>query len=366
MIYVGIDYHKRYSVVSAVDQNGQRCAEARIDGNSAAGFAQFFRSLNEPCQAVMEACWNWGYLYDLLDGMDGVAQLGLAHPYKTRVIAEAQIKTDKLDARALAKLLRADLIAPAYVPTPATRRRKQLLRQRLFWVRVRTMVRNRVHALVDRQPHLPRPQLTDLFGRRGMAFLASVRLPEPDATLLRQDLEVLAVFDHHVHELEQVVAAETAGDRRVELLRTLPGVGALFSAVLASEIDEVRRFRHPAKLCAYAGLVPTTHASGAKVSHGPLLPRCNQWLRWALVEASWVAIQCSGYFGELYRRQRLRGKNANHAITVVARHLCQIVWHLLSEQRAYQERPADGAVKTFPGRSASGVMEPAVTAAARI
>ncbi len=366
MIYVGIDYHKRYSVVSAVDPNGQRRQEARIDGNSAAGFAQFFAGLGEPCQAVMEACWNWGYLYDLLQGMDGVETLRLAHPYKTRVIAEAQVKTDKIDARTLANLLRADLIAPAYVPTPTTRRRKLLLRQRLFWGRVRTMLRNRVHALVDRQPQLPRPQLTDLFGRRGMAFLANVRLGEPDATLLRQDLEVLAVLDKHIRELEQVVAAETAGDGRVELLRTLPGVGALFSAVLASEIDEGHRFRSPAKLCAYAGLVPTTHASGGKVSHGPLLPRCNQWLRWALVEASWVAIQCSGYFGELYRRQRLRGKAAHHAITIVARRLCQIVWHMLSEQRAYQERLVIGPSKTFPDRSASGVMEPAMTAAARI
>jgi hypothetical protein len=92
-------------VASAVDERGQRVAEARINANTVAGFQAFFDSLNGPSQAVLEACWNWGYLYDLLQELDGVETIKLAHPYKTRVIAEAQVKTDKLDARALGKHL---------------------------------------------------------------------------------------------------------------------------------------------------------------------------------------------------------------------------------------------------------------------
>src|SRR5437764_6964890 len=121
MQYVGIDYHKRYSVCSATDERGQSVQERRINGNSAAGFAQFFSELGEPAKVVMEACWNWGWLYDLLGETPGVAEVVLAHPYKTRLIAEAQIKTDRIDARALAKLLRGDLIARSHAPAPATR-----------------------------------------------------------------------------------------------------------------------------------------------------------------------------------------------------------------------------------------------------
>jgi transposase len=171
MCYVGIDYHKRHSVCSATDARGQTLRERRINGNSAAGFAQFFAELGEPAKVVMEACWNWGCLYDLLGETPGVEEVVLAHPYKTRLIAEAQIKTDKIDARALAKLLRGDLIAQSHAPGPATRARKHLLRQRLFWVRLRTMLRNRTHAILDRQRGLERPQLKDLFGRRGQTWL---------------------------------------------------------------------------------------------------------------------------------------------------------------------------------------------------
>jgi transposase len=92
MKYVGIDYHKRYSVLCATDERGQELKPRRINGNSAAGFARFFSELGEENKVVMEACWNWGWLYDLLGRTEGVGEVVLAHPYKTRLIAEAQIK----------------------------------------------------------------------------------------------------------------------------------------------------------------------------------------------------------------------------------------------------------------------------------
>src|SRR5262249_7217038 len=124
MNYVGIDIHKRYSVLVAVDERGRELARGRVSGNSAFGFAQFFGRLQGLSKAVLEACWNWGRIYDLLQEIDSVQEVVLAHPLKTRLIADAQIKTDSLDAHALATLLRGDLIARAYVPTEATRARK--------------------------------------------------------------------------------------------------------------------------------------------------------------------------------------------------------------------------------------------------
>jgi transposase len=149
MNYVGIDIHKRYSVLVAVDERGRELKRGRVTGNTAFGFAQFFGGLEGPSKVVLEACWNWGRIYDLLQEIDAVEQVVLAHPCKTRLIADAQIKTDSLDACALATLLRGDLIARAYVPAKATRQRKEVLRQRLYWARLRTRIRNRVHALLD-------------------------------------------------------------------------------------------------------------------------------------------------------------------------------------------------------------------------
>ena len=132
MNYVGIDIHKRYSVLVAQDERGWKLREARIEGNAASGFVQFFQSLEGPSQAVLEACWNWRLTHDLLEEIDEVEEVVLAHPLKTRLIADAQIKTDRLDALGLGTLLRGNLVARAHIPGRETRARKNLLRQRLF------------------------------------------------------------------------------------------------------------------------------------------------------------------------------------------------------------------------------------------
>lgn len=339
MLYTGIDYHKRYSVVCTVDAEGRRVQSARIDQNEPAAFAAYFQRLPASSRTVLEACWNWGWLYDLLGELAGVDSVVLSHPGKTRLIAEAQIKTDRLDAEKLATLLRGNLVAEAHASMPAVRARKYVLRQRVFWVRTRTRLRNRVHALLARQRQLEPPACSDLFGKKGLAWLHALVLPAPDALLLEQTLAGFAQLSAQIKELEQTILAENARDPAAARLQTLPGVGAILAAVIATEIDGQARFCRPEKLCAYAGLVPTTHASGGKVHHGRLLPFCNEWLRWAFIEAAWSAVSCSPGLGTLYWRQRVRGKPGGKAITVVARRLCRIAWHLLHEQRNYQPNP---------------------------
>lgn len=356
MNYVGIDYHKAYSMVAAMNERGQLLNEARIPGNSPVAFAQFFQSLKGPTTAVLEGTRNWGYLYDLLHEMEPVEQVQLANAYKLRVIAEAQVKTDQIDARALAHLLRGDLIPQLPVPSPKNRCRKNVLRQRVFWVRRRTMIRNRVHTVVERQRDLSVPVLRDLFGKRGTDWLKGLPLADPEATLLRQDLVVMEKLNEQLKELDRMVVAENRSDPATEWLQSLPGVGPFFAAVLVSEIDRIDRFRSPSKLCAYAGLAPTTHASGGKCYQGKLFNQGNRWMRWALIEASWVAIQCSSYFGEWYQFHKARGKKSNQAIVIVARRLCEIAWHLLTRKRPYDERPV-ASKKIFPGRSVSKVIE---------
>src|SRR6266487_6027890 len=121
MNYVGVDIHKKYSVLCALDESGRKLREGRVEGNSARGFAQFFAGLEGPSKAVVEACWNWGLVHDELEEIEQVEEVVLAHPYKTRLIADAQIKTDRLDAHALGTLLRGNLVARAHVPRRETR-----------------------------------------------------------------------------------------------------------------------------------------------------------------------------------------------------------------------------------------------------
>lgn len=348
MNYVGIDIHKRYSVLCALDEQGRKLKEARIEGGCASGFAQFFKGLEGSSKAVIEACWNWGVTHDLLEELEEVEEIILAHPLKTRLIADAQIKTDRLDAFGLGTLLRGNLVARAHIPGKATRARKNLLRQRLYWARLRTMLRNRLHALLDRQRGLELPQCSDLFGVKGLSFLRGLRLPEPDGTLLCEQLALHDLIATQMRAQERRIAVEFAPEETSRHLLSVPGIGQTLAAVISSEVDDIQRFATADKLCAYAGVVPTTQASGGKVYHGGLLPWCNKWLRWALVEASWVAVGCSPYFGSLYRQHRQRGKKANTAITIVARRLCRIVWQLLSQKRDFEKRPLRAKLNYSP------------------
>src|SRR6266487_40738 len=107
MNYVGVDIHKKYSVLCAVDERGRKLREARVEGNAPFGFAQFFSGLGGPSKALVEACWNWGLIHDELEEREGIEEVVLAHPAQTRLIADAHNKTERVDADAFSTLWRA-------------------------------------------------------------------------------------------------------------------------------------------------------------------------------------------------------------------------------------------------------------------
>jgi transposase len=330
MLYVGVDYHKRYCQVNAIDEKGDRRINTRLS-NDFVEVENFFRSLGEPCKAVLEAGWNWGVMYEWLEKIRSIKEIQLAHPYRTRAIAAAQVKTDSIDASTLSQLLRVGLIPRAYIPGSETRRLREIVRQRLFLVRLRTMVKNRIHALLDRY-HVALPVVSDLFGKKGRKYLSRVLLPASAQHLLDQDLKLLDALDTEIKDIEKWIKENLSKDRRVSLLLTVPGLGHLLAVVVALEIDTIERFCHPSKLVAYAGLAPSTHASGGHVVHGRLMKQSNKWLRWALVEAAWAAVRCDPYF-RTHFGLRCKHKGAQTAIVAVARRLAEVIWYVLKEDR---------------------------------
>lgn len=344
MNYIGIDYHKKYSHVTAINEEGKVISSKRLD-NKIEVFEDFFRDLDSPSQAVIEASRTWGVMFDLLEGIAGVESVTLAHPQKVRAIAEAKIKTDKIDAETLAQLLRANLIPAAYIPGKDTRLMKEMVRQRVFLVRMRTRLKNRIHVLLDRL-HIATPSVTDIFGRRGIDYLNGLKLEGVDAEILRENLELLKVYNLLIKEAEKEIGRLLGEDRRVKLLRTIPGIGHVLASVIALEIDDIARFHDSKKLASYAGLVPSTYASGGRVYNGRLIHMSNKWLRWAFVEAAWVSVRTSPYCRSFFE-SRKRHKGAHTAVIALARRIGEIIWHVLKENRHYEERPVQFKRRTL-------------------
>jgi transposase len=333
--YIGVDYHKKYSYIVVKDREGK--VERRGMVNNSRDDLHDFLEPYRSGKAVLEATRNWGLIYDWLEEiLDDVA---LAHPLKVRAIAEARIKTDKISADILCDLLRTNLLPEAYVPTRETRDAKNILRQRMFFVRVQTMVKNRIYTILDRHPEilLQAPDVSDLFGASGMEWLRRAVLPGRDNHLLASEIELLQVLKQKISKSNEIVKELAGGDKRVKLLRSIPGLGPFFSVLVANEIDDISRFSDGKKLCAYAGLVPSTYASGGKVFHGRITKTGNKWLRWAFIEAVSPAIKTDADLYAYYQRLKI-SKGANAARVATARRLLTIVYRVLNQERLYERR----------------------------
>jgi transposase len=283
----------------------------------------------------MEAGGNWYHVYDLVEPQ--VAQLLLAHPLRVRAIAAARVKTDAIDARTLAHLLRSDLIPPSYVPPPAVRKLRELLRYRLDLVKQRTALKNRVHALLAKEG-LTSP-FTDLFGRRGRQWLSTVALSRQQRYQLEGYLRVLDCLTQQIHDAELLVRRQAATDPHARLLMTIPGIAALSALTILAEIGDVHRFPDAQHLVSYAGLAPRVRSSGGKTRMGYITKQGPSALRWALIEATHIAVRKPGRLQNMHRHLR-RGKNAAVAITACARQLLIAIYYMLQRGDAFR---ADGS-----------------------
>jgi len=187
MFYVGIDYHKKFSYGTMMDEKGRIVKQGMVV-NSLKGVSAFVNGCGDKTTAVMEATRNWGLMYDWLEEL--VDEVKLVHPLKVKVIAEADKKTDKIDSTVLANLLRTDFLPLAYAPARATRDARAILRQRIFFVRLQTMTKNRIRVIVDKHPELE-ISVKDIFSKAGIKWLKSVELPILERKILDGDTKLL-------------------------------------------------------------------------------------------------------------------------------------------------------------------------------
>lgn len=340
MYYIGIDTHKKYSQISVMDEQGKIVERAKVV-NQREELQGALREYTEAgAKAVMESGWNWGLVYDILS--EEMEEMKVAHPLKVKAIAEARIKTDKISADTLAHLLRANLIPECYVRSRENQTIQQVLRQRMFLVRMQTMVKNRIKNFVDRQENV-REQAdgyTDLFGTKGMVFLRSAGLAVLDRQLLDEHLELLEEIRSRIRSVEAIIEQLKQDDSVVRRLESIPGIGKFLGMLIRQEIDDVGRFKTSDKLCGYAGLVPSTYSSGGKTFHGGIIKQGNKFIRWAMIEAVSPAVRSDVKLRAYYESIKVK-KGYNVAKVATARRLLKIVYQVWKEGRFYQQKTSN-------------------------
>jgi len=262
-----------------------------------------------------------------------VAEVAISNPLRVRAIAEAKIKTDKVDSRVLAELLRCDYLPRVWQPDRETQRLRRLTHRRAALVSDRTRLKNRLHSILH-HTLVPLPAC-DLFSKRGIAWLRQVALEEEEAQARDSDLRLLEQTEQEIAAIEERLVRTAWEDEKVRLLMSIPGIDYTVAQTCLAAIGEVSRFPSGKKLAAYLGLNPSTRQSGAHCYHGPITKQGNAHARWLLVQASQHLGQYRGPLGQTFRKIAKR-KNRKVAVVACARKLAVLVWHVLSSGEPFR------------------------------
>jgi transposase len=277
--YVGIDLHRRRSVIVRRNEGGETLETVRIDNDPVALATELAKAGERP-EVILEATYGWYWAADVIKECGGTVHL--AHPLGNNW-GHRRVKNDERDATDLVDLLRMGRLAEAWVAPPAQRELRELVRYRAKLVNLRSNLKAQVHAVLAKEGvNVP---MSDLFGVAGQLLLDKV--PLGDAYRLRVESlrDLIEHLDREIVMVEKQVAPIFAGDLGFHAVQAIPGVGPVLAAVFVAEIGDIERFKSARHLCSWAGLTPTHHESDEKVQRGHITKQGSRLVRWAAVEA---------------------------------------------------------------------------------
>ena len=326
---IALDVHIEFCEV-AIAEGGEVRSAGRIK-TKPEELELFAQSLGTDDRVVLEVTGNAWAIKRIIE--PHVAEVIVVSPTDTG-IRGARAKTDRLDARTLARLLAAGELDSVWMPDRRTQVMRRRLGRRSQLVRTRARAKNEIHAtlmrcLVGRAPH------SDLFGKRGRQWLRELDLPCEERESVDAALRQIEFLDREIEAVERLVAADALESAEIKRLMTVPGVNVIVAATFIAAIGDIGRFANQRKLTGYLGLDPRVSQSGsAPATHGRISKQGSVSARHALVEASWSVVRQPGPLHAFYQRVRAR-RGHSVAIVATARKLACLFWFLLTREEDY-------------------------------
>jgi transposase len=336
MRWIGLDVHRDFCEVAVADEAGVRSA-GRIAARVPV-LELFAQSLAADDVVALEATTGVDRIVAVLE-RHGI-RVVVANTRKLRSITEAKAKTDRLDARTLARLLASGLLDQVWSPDERTRALRRLTNRRERLVRARTRAKNEAHGVLARTL-CERPPVTDAFGKAGRRWLAQLELPADERLTLDGCLRQVDFLDAEVAALDREIARHALAWPEVSRLMSVPGVNVQTAATFMASIGDIRRFSSPRKLVGYLGLDPRVRQSGSGAAHHGRISKAGaSEVRHMLGEVAWKVTLTPGPLRAFFERVRAR-RGPQIAATATARKLVVLFWHLLASEQDYAfQRPA--------------------------
>lgn len=329
----GLDVHREFTQVAMLEQ-GRITHLGRIPTTPEA-LRAFAQTLSADDQVVLEATGNTYAIVQVLQQHAG--RVVVSNPVQTRAIADAKIKTDRIDAEVLVRLLAGGWLPEVWVPDAETQALRQQVAHRVRLVRHHTRLKNRIHGILHRNlvPGCPRSDLFGKAGRRWLTVQALPQLPPHEQDIVLATLRQFESLSTELARIDQTLATLALQHPSVRRLVTIPGIDAVTALTVVAAIGHIHRFRSPVKLVGYFGLDPRVWQSGSRaMTHGAITKRGRAHGRAALVEAAWAAVKTPGPLRAFFQRLRAR-RGPQVAVVATARKLLVLAWHLLTRDEDY-------------------------------
>ncbi len=330
-LFCGLDVHKDSTYATILSQEGKIVNQTRMINENVLPYLKHF-NVNK---IGMESSNQIAPLFRQLTAKGYFVVV--SHPKKTRYIAEAKIKSDRVDSKAIAELVRLDALPLAYFPTGDIAKLREKVRRRAFLVRERVKLRVKVKSVLTYEG-LKWPTEHGLFTKTGVDWLH-----KQDIDSIESYLRILEVWDEEIKMLSKELEGVAEDDEDVKLLMTIPGIGYYTAVLMKSEIGNINRFAFPERLCSYAGLVPSTHASGYTVRHGGITKEGSRWLRWVMIEAAQTHVhKYNTSITKAFNRIAER-KGKKIATVAAARKLLMCSFSVLKNRRPFYDQTCNSS-----------------------
>jgi transposase len=315
--YIGFDVHKKTISYCIKTAAGEIVDEGTIAAQRAV-LREWASLQPQRWRGAMEATLFSAWIYDTLKPFS--AELEMAHPAKMKAISAGKKKSDTIDARTIADLLRCNLLPVCYVALPRIRELRRLLRYRSLVVSEAVRMKNKMAGLLmETGAEYVKEKL-----HRKKYFATLLEeledVPESVIDLLRLSRGALEMFESTQQRLVRELRSHAELTERVERLMSIPAVGEITALTWALEIGDPQRFGSAAEAMSYCGLTAALKSSAGKQQRGPISKQRNHWLQTTLIEAAKLAPRWNEPLAALHARELERG-HRNRATMAVARKL---------------------------------------------
>jgi len=327
--YVGLDIHKDVVEYCILDAAGKKLDGGRIvcENSVLVNFAKNVLTLGD--HLAMEATTNPWSIVDILEPF--VAKIVVGNPLKTKAIAEAKVKTDKIDAMILAQLLRCDFLPSVWIPDKKTRVLRRLSSFRKSLVQEATSTKNCIKNILN---HLLIKHAV-IWSEQGLVDLEKLDLPSHERIVMDCEIAMLKKFQDEIGKVEVEIRQLAYEEENVRILMTLPGVDYNTATAVLAAFGDISRFKDADHAASYLGVVPSTKKSADKCQHGPITKAGSNLARSMLCEAAQHLNRHNGPLGVFVRR--IIGKKGwCTGVIAGARKLAVLAYHMLKNKEPYR------------------------------